>query len=66
MKYPEDCGFSMYKKDYEARDFEYIYRRNKDNLIEPISYEQTSSHKYVRRRFNQRCQSDNNTKNRAH
>ena len=50
IKYPEDCGFFMRKKDYEARDFDYIYKRNKNNEIEPVSYEQRNSNKHVKRR----------------
>ncbi len=49
IKYPEDCGFTMFKENWTARDFDYIYKRNKDNLIEPISYEQKSRNKYVKR-----------------
>lgn len=51
MKYPEDCGFTMWKKDYDARNFEYIYKRNKDNELEPVSYEQTTSNKHMKRRI---------------
>ena len=50
IKYPEDCGFTMYKRDYEARNFDYIYKRTKDNNIEPVSYEQTTSNKHMKRR----------------
>lgn len=50
IKYPEDCGFMMHKKNYIAKDFEYILKRNKDNSIEPVSYEQTNNNKYVKRR----------------
>lgn len=49
IKYPEDCGFTMYKKEYVARDFDYILKRNSDNSIEPISYEQTKRNKLVKR-----------------
>lgn len=51
IKYPEDCGFIMKKEKWAAKDFDYMYKRNKDNLIEPVSYEQKSSNKYVKRRF---------------
>ncbi len=51
IRFPEDCGFTMYKKKWVARDFEYIWKRNKDNLIEPVSYEQTNGDKYVKGRF---------------
>ena len=51
IKYPEDCGFTMFKREWVARDFDYILKRNKDNIIEPISYEQTHSNKYVKRRI---------------
>lgn len=51
IKYPEDCGFVMFKQEWTARDFDYIYRRNKDNNIEPVSYEQTKGNKYVKRRI---------------
>lgn len=50
IKFPEDCGFSMYKENWTARDFDYICKRNKDNLIEPISYEQKSHNKHMKRR----------------
>lgn len=51
IKYPEDCGFAMYKTEWVARDFDYILKRDKDNNIEPVSYEQKSGDKYVKRRF---------------
>lgn len=51
IAYPEDCGFIMNKKEYVARDIQYILKRNKDNSIEPVSYEQTNSNKYVKRRI---------------
>ena len=51
IAYPEDCGFIMHKKNYIARDIQYILKRNKDNSIEPVSYEQTNSNKYVKRRI---------------
>lgn len=51
IKYPEDCGFTMFKTEWTARDFDYILRRNKENFIEPVSYEQTNGNKYVKRRF---------------
>ena len=51
IKYPEDCGFTMFKKEWVARDFDYILKRNKENFIESISYEQDNSNKYVKRRF---------------
>jgi len=50
IKYPEDCGFAMYKENWVARDFDYMWKRNKENEIEPVSYEQTNSNKYVNRR----------------
>ena len=50
IKYPEDCGFTMYKTNYEARNFDYIYKRTKDNNIEPVSYEQATSNKHMKRR----------------
>lgn len=51
IRYPEDCGFTMYKTEYLASDFDYILKRNSDNSIEPIAYEQTNSNKLVKRRF---------------
>lgn len=51
VPFPEDCGFRMYKKDWTTKGVEYIAKRNKDNTIEPISYEQKSSNKYIQRRF---------------
>ena len=51
IKYPEDCGFAMYKTDWVARDFDYILRRDSENNIEPVSYEQTTRDKYVKQRF---------------
>ena len=39
IPYPIDNGFSFWKEDFVTRDFEYIYRRNKDNKLEPVSYE---------------------------
>lgn len=53
IKYPEDCGFTMFKKNWVARDFDYIYKRDKDNNIEPISYEQKKRNKHVKRRAQQ-------------
>ena len=50
IEYPEDCGFTMYKENYEARNFEYILKRNKDNSVEPVAYEQKDNNKYVKRR----------------
>lgn len=51
IKYPEDCGFTMYVENYTARDFEYILKRNSDNSVEPVSYEQKKpSNKFVKRR----------------
>ena len=50
IKFPEDCGFVMYKQEWVARDFDYIYKRGKDNNIEPVSYEQKNRNKYVKRR----------------
>ena len=49
IKYPEDCGFVMFKKDYLAKNIEYIYKRNSDKSIEPVSYE-TKRNKCVKRR----------------
>lgn len=49
MPYPDDCGFTMYKKDYIVRNAEYICRRTKDNIIEPVSYERNRD-KCVKRR----------------
>ena len=39
IPYPVDNGFTIWREDVITRDFEYIYKRNKDNTIEPISYE---------------------------
>lgn len=50
IAYPEDCGFTIYKENYEARNFEYILKRNKDNSVEPVAYEQKNNNKYVKRR----------------
>lgn len=50
VSYPEDCGFLMKKSNYTVRNFEYVARRKKDKTIEPVSYEQTNKHKYVKRR----------------
>jgi hypothetical protein len=38
--YPIDNGFTFMRRDFYLKDFEYIYKRKKDNSIEPISYEQ--------------------------
>ena len=54
IKFPEDCGFTMFKREWVARDFDYIYKRNKDNTIEPISYEQTNGNKHMKGRAKQR------------
>lgn len=51
IKYPEDCGFFMIKHNIDIKDFEYICKRNKDMSIEPVSYEQTNSNKYMKRRI---------------
>lgn len=39
LKYPVDVGFVLKLNNYTTRNFEYIFKRNKDNKIEPISYE---------------------------
>lgn len=49
VKYPEDCGFTMWKENYDIKNPEYIYRRNKDKIIEPVSYERNRN-KCVKRR----------------
>lgn len=51
IPYPEDCGFTMYKENWTAKDFEYILKRNEHNEIESVSYEQTKRDKYLNRRF---------------
>ena len=39
LSYPVDVGFVLKLNNYTTRNFEYIFKRNKDNKIEPISYE---------------------------
>ena len=39
MPFPLDVGFAFWKEDVETHNFEYIYRRNKDGKMEPVSYE---------------------------
>ena len=39
MKYPADVGFTLKLNNYTTRNFEYIFKRNKDNTIQPINYE---------------------------
>lgn len=39
IPYPIDSGFTIMKEDFIARDFEYIYKRNKDNQIKPVNHE---------------------------
>lgn len=49
VKYPEDCGFTMFKTDYTVKYAEYICKRNSKGEIEPVSYE-TNRDKCVKRR----------------
>lgn len=49
VAYPEDCGFTMWKKDYTLKNVEYVYKRNPDKSIEPVSYERNRD-KCVKRR----------------
>ena len=51
IKYPEDCGFTMFKQNWVARDFDYIYKRDGENNIVPVNYEQKNNNKYVVERF---------------
>ena len=39
LAYPVDVGFTLKLNDYTTRNFEYIFKRNKDNTIQPINYE---------------------------
>ena len=39
LNYPADGGFILKLKNYTTRNFEYVFKRNKDNTIQPISYE---------------------------
>lgn len=39
LSYPEDVGFVLKLNNYTTRNFEYVFKRNKDNTIQPISYE---------------------------
>lgn len=54
VKFAEDCGFTMYKQDWTVRNVEYILRRDKNNNLVPVSYEQTTSRKYVNKGSKQR------------
>ncbi len=36
IKYPEDMGFTWYRKEAETRNIQYIYKRNSKNQIESI------------------------------
>lgn len=37
--YPLDVGFLHIREDVITRNFDYILRRNKDGIMEPVSYE---------------------------
>lgn len=50
VPYPEYCGFIMIKENCDLKNIEYIYRKNKDKVIEPVSYE-TKRDKCVKRRI---------------
>jgi hypothetical protein len=39
IAYPADVGFTLKLNNYTTRNFEYIFKRNKDNTIQPINYE---------------------------
>ena len=39
LAYPADVGFVLKLYDYTTRNFEYIFKRNKDNTIQPVNYE---------------------------
>jgi len=49
VKYPEDCGFTMFKTNYTVKYAEYICKRNSNGEIEPVSYERNRD-KCVKRR----------------
>lgn len=36
LKYDVDLGFTFYKENFETRNIQYIYKRNKKNEVEPI------------------------------
>ena len=37
--YPVDVGFTLKLSTYTTRNFEYIFKRNEDNTLQPINYE---------------------------
>ena len=39
IKYPLNVGFLHIREDVITRNFDYILRRNKDGIMEPVSYE---------------------------
>ena len=39
IAYPVDMGFTLKLNNYTTRNFKYIFKRNKDNTIQPINYE---------------------------
>lgn len=39
IPYPLDVGFLHIREDVITRNFDYILKRNKDGIMEPVSYE---------------------------
>lgn len=64
VAYPTDIGFRFFKEELHTKDFEYILRRNKDNIIEPVQYEKISN-KSIRGRTNDGSKSYHNSKKRT-